>query len=269
MAVASGLSILNDPKLAIKLGMIEGADLITKFAQRIGTTTTFQTIWNGPDLIYQGFLDHGVAGTIDIVSDNIADNLVTNPDLTYFVQGLDVNYDPQTDVVPAHPTDGRLAVTTLKSFSRVYKTRVVKSSDRTLVNVGDVTFTSNSASNPAMSFMSAGEGASQQGMISIADGKFALFSITTVGVDANKNARIRVKASEIVLGNTSPFTIEREMSFQGGPRSLPSLFGVNGPMDIVIEGALEVGTGDIFFEAEIIVFDKASLGDLGISTPVL
>jgi hypothetical protein len=254
-------TITNDPLLAAELGLLDGGDVLNKFGSRLGVDTSYATIWRGPTNNYTGNLPYGVAEPVTLVSSSTTDNTTANPALKYIIFGLDVDYKPIREIIAAHPTSGTTAVTSTLSFSRVYRIQVYQSSNRQTPNAGNVTVRSTYTGTPVLAYMPAGAGSTLQATYTIPAGVFAVVRIITTGVDANKNGQIRIRAAEVLPGDVGPFRTVKEIAFTGGPTALPTTIGALGPLDILVEAKLASGTGDVYVDTDIALFDYNWLGN--------
>lgn len=87
-------------------------------------------------------------------------NNATDRSMSIFIDGLDANYDNQTEVITLNASDSRTAVATTKHFLRIREVRC-NGAD---TNVGDIITTVTSGSGTVVSKMSSGRGSAKAGV---------------------------------------------------------------------------------------------------------
>lgn len=119
-------------------GLVPGHSSVERSAYMPATPSTETSIW-----VEGGIYPHGTwtsAGVLYIASSSEAD---TNLDI--FVEGLDSNYNYQSENVFTNASNGTTTVTTTKQYIRIYTATVVSASSNSS-NAGDIRFRITSAS---------------------------------------------------------------------------------------------------------------------------
>jgi len=93
-------------------------------------------------------------------------NNATDRNMSFLIDGLDLNYNNQTEVVTLNASDSRTAVASTKQFLRVHNI----SCNGTETNVGDITVHVTSGTGTIVSKISAGRGSARAGTYTIPAG---------------------------------------------------------------------------------------------------
>jgi len=126
--------------LAVAKGDFTDYSKVSKFGRNPGVKSAdYETIWDGSNK----YPWPTAAETLDVVSDDANDDDGSTGARTVEIEGLDSNWDVQTETVTM---DGTTAVTTTNSFLRVYRARVVTAGSSG-TNEGTITFTNTTSSN--------------------------------------------------------------------------------------------------------------------------
>lgn len=126
--------------LAVAKGDFTNYSNISKFGRNPGVKSAgYETIWDGSNL----YPWPTAAETLDVVSSDANDTSAGTGARTVEIEGLDSNWDVQTETVTMN---GTTDVTTTNSFLRVYRARVVTAGSSG-ANEGTITFTNTTSSN--------------------------------------------------------------------------------------------------------------------------
>jgi hypothetical protein len=125
------------------------------------TTSAGDAVWSGGTPYPWSSL--ATAQTLYLKSST---NNATDRGMSIFIDGLDANYNNQTEVVTLNASDSRTAVATTKQFLRIHEVRC-NGAD---TNVGDITTTVTSGSGTVVSKMSSGRGSAKAGVYTIPAG---------------------------------------------------------------------------------------------------
>jgi hypothetical protein len=93
-------------------------------------------------------------------------NNATDRGMPFLINGLDLNYAPQTEVVTLNASDSRTAVASTKQFLRIHSVMCYG----TETNVGDITTTVTSGTGVVVSKISSGRGAAKAGVYTVPAG---------------------------------------------------------------------------------------------------
>ena len=93
-------------------------------------------------------------------------NNATDRNMPFLIDGLDLNYNNQTEVVRLNASDSRTAVASTKQFLRIHNI----SCDNSETNVGDIIATVTSGTGTVVSKISAGRGSARAGTYTIPAG---------------------------------------------------------------------------------------------------
>ena len=162
----------------ISLGCYANASLVHKFGANydIGITTVPETVWTGSGLYpWSAF---STAQTLYCISTDAGDT----GDLK--IQGLDANYDPQTETVVLN---GLTAVTTTNAFIRVFRMSYMN----TTANSGDVTARTVSGTGVVVGQIDADAGQTLMAIYTIPNGHTGYFTGGDLSVNANKDAQLQ------------------------------------------------------------------------------
>lgn len=93
-------------------------ETINKFGSNIDVDNSVETVW------FQGGLYNYLTNAIllNVSSSSVNDDAAGSGALTVQIEGLDVNYDPQTEIITM---DGRTIVNTTKRYIRVFSATVL------------------------------------------------------------------------------------------------------------------------------------------------
>ena len=106
--------------LEVVKGNVPGHSVVNKFGRNPDIDSVFEAIWNGGG-DYTGF-DAAAAEVVEVFSDNAADAAAGTGARTVGIYGLDVNFDPQEEVVS---TNGLTPVDTVGLYIRAPRLKVL------------------------------------------------------------------------------------------------------------------------------------------------
>jgi len=113
------LSIIPVTKLygaAAVEGQIGGVVPFQRSGNNDNVDTAFETVWCRSSL----YTYLTTASKLNIISDSIQDAQNGTGARSVYIEGLDANYNVIYETLSLHPTDGRIAVTSVKSYLRVF-----------------------------------------------------------------------------------------------------------------------------------------------------
>jgi hypothetical protein len=215
---ADALIVRNLPApLDIALGKYSGWDKVDKFGDYASVGTSLTDIWStGGVLTYPTS-----AESLEILSSSANDTSAGSGARIVEVQGLDANWDLQTENVTMNGTS---AVSLSNTFIRVFRIRVVSRGTYNAGNAGTITLrvSGGGATRGTIQFNATfgGLGTSQMSHYTVPNGKQALLTRLRATVEAAKPVNvyglIRTNADDVsapFLGNRFPPIILR--SIQG------------------------------------------------------
>ena len=167
----------NDFYLEVAKGNIVGHSAVHKFGANfdVSTGTTPETIWSAGGLYPWSVFP--IAQTLYILSTSASDTMGV------VVEGLDENYQPQTETVTL---TGTTAVTTTNTFVRVFRMAT------DVLNVGDITARVTSASGTVVAQIDTGYGQTLMAIYTVPAGQTAYMTALDTTVQKNKDAQIRL-----------------------------------------------------------------------------
>lgn len=155
---------------------------------------TFATVWDVTDTLYPWNVWE-TPGTLSIARDSVAD-----ADKKLILTGLDVNYEPITEIVPLTDATGN---TTTQVFKRLQSARM----NGTGENDGDVTITLNGTT---VGFLLGGAGQTLMGIYTVPAGHTAYLTQGTMSQQKNGDASgffyYRIPGDQFVVGHTFEVT---------------------------------------------------------------
>ena len=154
--------------LAVAKGDFTGYSNVSKFGRNPSVKSAdYETLWDGSNL----YPWPTAAETLNVVSTDANDTSAGTGARTVEIEGLDSNWDVQTETVSMNGTTN---VTTTNTFLRVYRVRVVTAGS-TGVNEGTITCTNTTSSNVIgqISLGSSGFGQSLMALYTVPAGKTA------------------------------------------------------------------------------------------------
>jgi len=141
---------------------------------------TYETVWCASD----SYTYLTSTEKLKINSSDSEDNASGTGARTVFVKGLDSSYDIISETVTLHATDGTIAVTTSKSYLRVFILRA-ETAGSVGSNKGDV-YIKNNASTITLEKACAGEGKSLAAIWTVPNNKTAIILGGIIGEMAQK-----------------------------------------------------------------------------------
>jgi hypothetical protein len=103
--------------------------------------TADQVMWAVPPATQTGYVFPAAPAVVTIVSDDAGDNLAGTGATEYTVTGLIAGYIRATEVIPAHATDGTIAVSGSTEFLRINEVEVTDAGTAEQ-NLGNITIKS-------------------------------------------------------------------------------------------------------------------------------
>ena len=167
----------NDFFLEVAKGNIVGHSAVHKFGANfdVGVTTDPETVWTTGGLYpWSAF---PIAQTLYVLSTSASDTMGV------VIEGLDENYQPQTETVTL---TGTTAVTTDNTFVRVFRMAT------DALNVGDITARVTSASGTVVAQIDIDYGQSLMAIYTVPAGKTAYMTALDTTVQKNKDAQVRL-----------------------------------------------------------------------------
>jgi hypothetical protein len=125
------------------------------------TTSAGDAVWSGGTAY--PWSSFNTAQTLYLKSST---NNATDRNMPFLIDGLDLNYNNQTEVVTLNASDSRTAVASTKQFLRIHNI----SCNNSETNVGDIIATVTSGTGTIVSKVSAGRGAARAGTYTIPAG---------------------------------------------------------------------------------------------------
>ncbi len=151
---------------------------------------TFGTVWGVTDTLYPWSVWE-TPGTLSVARDSAAD-----ADKNLILTGLDVNYEPITEIVPLTDATGN---TTTQVFKRLQSARM----NGTGENDGDVTITLNGTT---VGFLLGGAGQTLMGIFTVPAGHTAYLTQGTMSQQKSGDASgffyYRIPGDQFVIGHT-------------------------------------------------------------------
>ena len=154
--------------IAVAKGDYTGYSNVSKFGRNPSVKSAdYETLWDGSNL----YPWPTAAETLNVVSTDADDSSSGTGARTVEIEGLDSNWDVLTETVSMNGTTN---VTTINSFLRVYRVRVVTAGS-TGVNEGTITCTNTTSSNviAQISVDNSGFGQSLMALYTVPAGKTA------------------------------------------------------------------------------------------------
>lgn len=171
---------VTDFYLEVAKGNVEKHSLINKFGRNddIDSGSGFEDIWAAGGV--RTYLT--AAETMDIVSDDADDISAGAGARTFYIEGLDSNYDETSETITLN---GTTPVTTSNSYLRVHRC-IVKTAGSSMVNEGNITVDpTTSGSGARQALIAAGDGQTLIGHYTIPNNKTAYM----VGAHAKVSSR--------------------------------------------------------------------------------
>jgi hypothetical protein len=146
--------------MQVAQGLIEGhsVEQVTGYNP---TTSAGDAVWSGGTAY--PWSSFATAQTLYLKSST---NNATDRGMPFLIDGLDLNYNNQTEVVTLNASDSRTVVTSTKQFLRIHNI----SCNNTETNVGDIITAVTSGTGTVVSKISAGRGSARAGCYTIPAG---------------------------------------------------------------------------------------------------
>ncbi len=213
------------------------------------------TLWNG-GVPFKTLLT--AVDTMDITSTSAQDGVAGTGALTLLVDGLDVNFDPQFEIITMN---GLTAVTTVNSYIRL-QGMIVISSGSSRFNVGNISANTTTAPNSTQSFLIAGESLARDGAFTVPSGKVLLINnqevngAELVGSSPKIEYRLRIIPP---VGNTLITVTDRIMKTDV-QNSLfipqPVTFPIGEKRDLFLTGMSDTNNGEMRARALGVLVDE-------------
>ena len=166
----------NDFYLEVAKGNVAGHSFVHKFGANfsVDTNTDPETVWSAGGLYPWGSLT--TAQTLYVLSTDAGDRHNVE------IQGLDANYEVQTETVTL---TGTTAVTTTNTYLRVY--RMISTNG----NNGDITARVTSASGTVVAQIDAGKSQTLMAVYTVPAGKTAYLTCGDFSIQKGKDAQVQ------------------------------------------------------------------------------
>lgn len=239
--------------IEVAKGNVDGNSLVTFSGHNSAVGTTEEQVW--PCGGSHSFI--AAASVMTLSSGDTTDNQAGVGLRSVFISGLDTNYDPISEVLSAHATDGQLGVNTVNSYFRINQVVGIsagssgKNAGISYLGTGTIT-----AGVPANIFscMDVGTNFSENGFYTVANGKTAY---TVQAHYAGEAAKILVmRAYQRALGGLFLNVASFNLSNQNAPLlPLTPPDAILAKTDIELRGIINTGTGNLKTIATLLLVD--------------
>lgn len=196
-------------------GSIAGHTPLLKFGTRTTITAgTQSTIWEGPTDRYVYLTS---AEQLKVSSSSANDTSAGSGVRTMTLYGLDANLLEISEVVSMN---GVTAVTTTKSFLRIYRAVATTVGTAGGTNLGNITITNN-AGTITLVYIPIGDGQTLMTLSTIPAGKVGYLTQLTASTDSNKGARFSLYTRQLDGGILYPWVIKYRAYLVGGNNTVP------------------------------------------------
>lgn len=213
---ANHLMVNAQPYLySVAEGDVAGHSSLLKFGTRSAIAANTQSvIWEGTNALYTYLTS---AEQLKISSSSANDTVAGTGARTFTIVGLDANFLEQTETVNLN---GVTAVTTTKSFIRVFRGYCETVGTFGGTNAGNINVTNNAGTNQLM-YIPAGDGQTLMTMWTVPAGKVAYITRITASNDSGKGARFSLFTRKLDGGVFYPWNIKYRAYLVGGNEPIP------------------------------------------------
>jgi hypothetical protein len=223
---AQVMRVSNDPFIDMSRSLYADKQVVHNFGVNPNVGTTERDIWAYGSAT-AGNINYPwptSADTLDIVSDNVADDSGGSGALSVQVSGLDANWDQAEETVTLN---GLTPVTTATSFMRVQRIVVKDVGTYTGSNVGNIQVT-HTGSGDVLAYIGVGDGTTELSMFTVPAGYTAYLRHlhVQVTVATNKELDVTLWRREAADDQTGP------VFSGGGKRIVQKWLGVSGVAEL-------------------------------------
>lgn len=205
LGLTKDLGLTRDFFFQVSAGKVPGYLAISKFGHNpsVGALTT-EDVWAAG-----GALIHlQAADTMTVVSSDAGDNQAGLGARSIFIQGCDLDFNDISETLNLHPTDGTIAVTTVNSYTRIWRANIIDVGVYGGSNLGNITIADTGAVG-TQSFIEIGEGQTDGTHYTVPAGKTAYMLRPGIVTDTSKSVNVHMitrQGADIVV---SPFKSTR------------------------------------------------------------
>lgn len=224
---------------------VTGHESLVRNAHNEDIKTTEEDIWHVGGI----YVFPASAETVDCVSDDANDTLAGSGAQTFFIEGLDTNYDYISETINMN---GTTPVTTSNSYLRVWGGRVVTAGGTT-ANDGEI-LCDNTTSGDILIGIGPTVGAAKLAMFTIPAGKTGY--LISLVASTNKNQGIQFRIKTRLLGETFVDIFLFESSGQPVVTERRSPTALLEKTDFTVSALTQTGSSSVSLTYELVLVDN-------------
>jgi hypothetical protein len=236
---------IKDFFFEVAKGSVTGHESIVRNAHNDDVKSVEEDIWHvGGTYIFPASAD-----TVEIVSDDVNDTLLGSGARTFFIEGLDINYDYISETVNLN---GTTPVTTVNSYLRVWGGRVVTAGGTTS-NAGELLGT-HTTSGDSLIGIGPNVGITKLSMFTVPAGQTAYIVSIVASTNKAQGIQFRIKTRELGETFNNIFLFESSgqpvVAERRSPTSIPE------KTDLVISALTQTGSSSVSITIELVLVDN-------------
>lgn len=242
------------PEAWLARGYFDHLDYVFKFGFNGEVGTTEESIWDQGDV----YSYPASASQLTLSSDDVNDTSAGTGARTVSIQGLDANYEEQTETITLN---GQTEVTSVGSYIRIFRMSVLTGgsggTNAGTIYAGTGTVTGGVPAN-IFAIMSPGEAQTLMAIYTVPANKTA--QLYSFGVSSFGNANAVATARLIVRNDGGVFRTQDKVLITRGTLIIPHRFPVPIPekSDIEVTAVASTGTIDVSAAFEIMLVDNGA-----------